>query len=323
MKVAILSDVYKIDIKEIEKPKIKENEVLIRVKSSGVCGSDLHAYRGHHPFRKPPVILGHEVSGTVEEIGGMVDNIKIGDRVTVEPQLGCGECEYCFAGKYNLCINRRAPGIGNWDGSFAEYFVAPKRTVYKLTNKISYNEGALIEPLAVGVHAIRNADIKLGNTVAILGVGTIGLMSLIAAKNAGASRIYVSDLLDYNLAKAKELGADVIINTEDDNIFKIVEKEDPNGVDKVIITAAFPIVWEEALQICKRNGRICIVGMFKEPVTIDFLKLLMEEKSICTSWLYLKKDFEISKESANHFRSNSISLALLGIVVSGSQFAIS
>ena len=113
MKAAILTKTRKIEIKNIEKPEIKDNEVLIKVKLTGICGSDLHAYRGHHPFRKPPVILGHEVSGTVEEIGGMVDNIKIKDRVTVEPQLGCGECEYCFVGKYNLCINRRAPGIGN------------------------------------------------------------------------------------------------------------------------------------------------------------------------------------------------------------------
>ena len=306
MKVAILSDVYKIDIKEIEKPKIKNNEVLIRVKATGVCGSDLHAYRGHHPFRKPPVILGHEVSGTVEEIGNVVNNIKIGDRVTVEPQVGCGECEYCLVGKYNLCINRRAPGVGNWNGTFAEYFVAPERTVYKLPDKISFDEGALIEPLAVGVHAIRNADIKLGNTVAILGAGTIGLMSLIAAKNAGASRIYVSDLLDYNLSKAKELGADVIINTENDNIFEIVKKEDSNGVDEVIITAAFPIVWEEALKISKKGGGICIVGMFDKPVTTDLLQLLMSEKSVYTSWVYRREDFEISIKIAQEVNLNSL-----------------
>ena len=306
MKVAILSNVYKIEIREIEKPKIEENEVLIEVKSTGICGSDLHAYRGQHPFRKPPVILGHEVSGVVEEIGNVANNIKIGDRVTVEPQLGCGECEYCLTGKYNLCVDRRAPGIGNWHGSFSEYFVAPKGTVYKLRDSISYNQGALIEPLAVGVHAIRNANIKLGDTVAILGVGTIGLMSLIAAKNAGASRIYVSDLSDYNLAKAKELGADVIINTKDDNIFEIVKKEDSNGVDKVIITAAFPIVWEEALKISKKGGGICIVGMFDKPVTADLLQLLMSEKSVYTSWLYRREDFETSIKIAQEANLNSL-----------------
>lgn len=182
MKVTILSNVYKINVIEIEKPKIKENEVLIRVKSSGICGSDLHAYRGHHPFRKPPVILGHEVSGVVEELGKAVDNIKVGDRVTVEPQLGCGECVYCLEGKYNLCINRRAPGIGSWMGSFSEYFVPPYKVVYKLPDTVNYDRGALIEPLAVGVHAVRNANIQLGDTIAILGAGTIGLMNLVVSK---------------------------------------------------------------------------------------------------------------------------------------------
>ena len=156
------------------------------------------------------------------------------------------------------------------------------------------------------MHAIRNADIKLGNTVAILGAGTIGLMSLIAAKNAGASRIYVSDLLDYNLSKAKELGADVIINTENDNIFEIVKKEDSNGVDKVIITAAFPIVWEEALKISKKGGGICIVGMFDKPVTTDLLQLLMSEKSVYTSWLYRREDFETSIKIAQEVNLNSL-----------------
>ena len=306
MKAAILSDVCKIDIKEIEKPKIKQNEVLIRVKSTGICGSDLHAYRGHHPFRKPPVILGHEVSGIVEEIGSVVKNIKIGDRVTVEPQSGCGECEYCLVGKYNLCINRRAPGIGNWNGTFAEYFVAPERVVYKLTDKVSYNEGALIEPLAVGVHAVRQSGIKLGDSVAILGAGTIGLMSLIAAKHAGATKIFITDFLDYNLEKAKKLGADYVINPYLENVSEKIKEISPYGVNKVVITAAFKTVWEEALSVSKKGANICIVGMFGEEVQVDFLDMLMAEKSIKTSWLYLREDFITAIEIAK-----KISLDLL------------
>jgi len=306
MEAAILTDKYKIEIKEIEKPKIKDNEVLIKVKSTGICGSDLHAYRGCHPFRKPPVILGHEVSGVVEELGKAVDNIKIGDRVTVEPQLGCGKCEYCLAGKYNLCINRRAPGIGSWMGSFSEYFVSPCKAVYKLPDTVNYNIGALIEPLAVGVHAVRRANIQLGDTIAILGVGTIGLMTLVASKKAGASTIYVSDLSDYNLNKAKDLGADVLVNSNKSNILDIIEKREPNGVDNVIITAAFPHVWEEALKISKKGGGICIVGMFDEPVVTDLLQLLMSEKSIYTSWLYRREDFETSIKIAQEVNLNSL-----------------
>jgi len=298
MKAALLSDNYKIQIVNVEKPKIKDSEVLIRVKSNGICGSDLHAYRGHHPFRKPPVILGHEVSGMVEQLGESVRNVEIGDRVAVEPQLGCGECAYCLAGKYNICVKRAAPGIGSWNGSFAEYFAAPASKVYKLPQDMTYDTGALMEPLAVGVHAVRRADIKLGDSVAVLGVGTIGLMNLVAAKKAGASRTYASDLLDYNLGKARELGADVPINPNKENLIEAVQQRNPYGVDKVIITAAFPPVWEQAVKICKRGGRICVVGMFGESVAVDFLQLLLQEKCICLSWLYRREDFVTAIEIA-------------------------
>lgn len=304
MKAAILSDIYKVEIKEVEKPKINKNEVLIKVKSTGICGSDLHAYRGHHPFRKPPVILGHEVSGIVEEIGDEVKNININDRVTVEPQLGCGNCEYCFLGKYNLCIDRKAPGIGDWNGTFAEYFVVCEKAVFKLTDQITYDEGALIEPLAVGVHAVRKTGIKLGDTVAILGGGTIGLTNLIAARNAGATKIFITDFIDYNLEKARQLGADYTINPNKENVCKKIKEIFSYGVNKVIITAAFEPVWKEALSISKKGANICIVGMFNENVQVDFLDMLMTEKSIITSWLYLREDFVTAIDIAKKVKLN-------------------
>lgn len=291
MKAAVLTDFYKIEIKEIKKPQIEKNEALIRVKSTGICGSDLHAYRGHHPFRKPPVILGHEVSGIVTEIGSEVKNIAINDRVTVEPQLGCGICEYCIEGKYNLCNNRKAPGINNWYGTFAEYFVAHDKNIFKISENISYDKGALIEPLAVGVHAVRQADIKLGETVAILGAGTIGLTTLIAARVAGATKIFITDYIDHNLEKAKQLGADYIINPGKESVSEKIKDLCPHGVNKAFITAAFKPVWEEALNISKKSSNICIVGMFSEEIQVDFLDLLMTEKTIKTSWLYLREDF--------------------------------
>lgn len=306
MKAAVLTKIRKIEIKNIEKPKIKDSEVLIKVKSTGICGSDLHAYRGVHPFRKPPVILGHEISGIVEEIGDVVNNIKIGDRVTVEPQFGCGKCEYCLTGKYNLCISRRAPGIGDWYGTFAEYFVAPKEAVYKLTNNISYNQGALIEPLAVGVHAVRQSGIKLGDSVAILGAGTIGLMNLVAAIQAGATKIFITDFLDYNLEKAKQLGADYALNPSREKVSEKIKEISPYGVDKVIIAAAFKPVWEEALRISKKGGEICVVGMFEEEIGVNFLDMLMTQKSIMTSWLYLREDFITAIEIAKKVNLNPL-----------------
>ena len=298
MKAVLLTDSYKVEIVDVERPQITDTEVLVEVRSNGICGSDVHAYRGLHPFRKPPVILGHEVSGTIVELGRAVDNVAVGDRVAVEPQSGCGQCAYCLAGRYNLCIKRAAPGIAPWNGTFAEYFAAPASKVYPLPEDMSYDTGALMEPLAVGVHAVRTADVKLGDSVAILGMGTIGLMNLVAARRAGAARIYASDLLDYNLGKAGELGADTTVNSGKDDLLEVIPKSDPWGVDKVIITAAFPPVWTQAQTICKKGGTVCVVGMFGETVTLDLLKFLLEERQVRASWLYLRRDFEIAIDIA-------------------------
>jgi L-iditol 2-dehydrogenase len=291
VKAALLSEAYRIDIVGTDRPKTRDAEVLIRVKSNGICGSDVHAYRGHHAFRKPPVILGHEVSGIVEEVGRAVVGVEAGDRVAVEPQEGCGRCPQCLAGKENICVSRAAPGIGDWKGSFAQYFAAPAGKVYRLPQGMSYDTGALMEPLAVGVHAARRAGVGLGDSVAVLGVGTIGLMSLVAARKAGASRLYASDLLDFNLGKARELGGDVLINPGREDLLGIMGEREPYGVDKVIVTAAFPPVWEQAVGICRSGGTVCVVGMFGEPVSVDLLGLLLREKSIHLSWLYGRRDF--------------------------------
>lgn len=300
MKAAVLTEIRKIEIKSIKKPEIRDDEVLIKVKSTGICGSDLHAYRGIHPFRKPPVVLGHELSGNIAETGKRITKFKIGDKVTVEPHIGCGKCEYCLSGNYNLCKEKKVPGIGEWTGTFAEYFAAPEKTIYKLSDDLSFDEGALIEPLAVGVHAVRQSGIKLGDSVAILGAGTIGLMSLIAAKQVGVTKIFITDFLDYNLEKAKKFGADYTINPSRENVLEKVKKILPYGVSKVIITAAFRPVWEEAVKISKKSGNICVVGMFDKEVQVDFLNMLMAEKSVSTSWVYLREDFiraiEITKK---------------------------
>lgn len=295
MKAAILSSNYKIEIIEIEKPKIKDNEVLINVKATGICGSDLHAYRGRHAFRKPPVVLGHEVAGVIEEVGKEVKKYRPGDRVTVRPIDSCGKCVPCREGRDNICQNKRVPGIRGWIGTFAEYFVAPQKCLYLLPDTISDVEGSLIEPLAVGVHSVRRAGIKKGDNIAILGVGTIGLMCLVAAKRVDINKLLVSDIVEKNLGIAKELGADVGFNTSHLSFFDLLrESEEFKGttIDHVIITAAFPSVWVDAVKICKTGGQICVIGMFENPITIDLLNLMLEEKNVCTSTNYLEDDFQ-------------------------------
>ena len=301
MKAAILSSNYTIEIIDMEKPKIKDDEVLINVKATGICGSDLHAYRGRHPFRKPPVVLGHEVAGMIEEVGEQVEGYSPGDRVTVRPIDGCGKCVYCREGRDNICENKRLPGIGGWIGTFAEYFVAPQNCLHMIPDRISYVEGTLMEPLAVGIHSIRRAGINKDDNIAILGVGTIGLMCLITARQTGVKRILVSDIVDKNLFISKKLGADDCLNISTTPFLSLLEESNKFNrivIDKVIITAAFPSVWEEAVKICKNGGQICVVGMFEKPVSIDLLNLMLKEKNICMSVGYQKEDFQIAIQIA-------------------------
>jgi len=307
MKAAVLTDAYKIEIKNIDRPPVGKNDVLIRVKSTGICGSDLYVYRGVHPFRSPPAILGHELSGVVEEIGKEVQHIKVGDRVAVEPGVGCGVCASCLEHKYNICENKRGPGlVPEWDGSFAEYFIAPEQCVYTLPDDLGFAAGALMEPLAVAVHAIKKAELELGDTVAILGGGTIGLLCLMVARKAGASQILVTDTFEYNLEVAKQLGAQIVVNVEKDNAKSKIEAESENGHDKVIIAAGIPSAWADAVRLSQRGGKIAIVGMIKEPVEVDFLDLIRQEKSLCTSWNFVREDFETAIRMAREMEIERI-----------------
>ena len=153
--------------------------VKIRVRVCGICGSEVHAYHGLHPFRIPPVVSGHEFSGDVVEVGEGVTRCKVGDRVTAEPQYGCGECWYCKNGLYNVCTSKRVLGSNGWSGPMGEYVVVPENTVVRLADSVSYEEGALIEPVANGMYAVRKAGITKDTTICIIGCGPIGLGDLL------------------------------------------------------------------------------------------------------------------------------------------------
>ena len=218
MRAAVLKDNYRIVLEDVKEPSPGPGEVKIQVRVTGICGSEVHAFKGTHPYRKPPVILGHELAGDIVEVGSDVEGLKVGDRVTVEPQIGCERCYMCRRGLNNLCESKIVLGTQEWPGSFAEYIIAPAKVVYRLPDGLSYEEGVMVEPLAVGVHAVRWSEMGLGDSVLVLGAGTIGLVTIMAARQAGARRIFATDVLDFNLAKAKELGATHTIN---------VRQEDP------------------------------------------------------------------------------------------------
>ncbi|MBM7656511.1 zinc-dependent alcohol dehydrogenase [Neobacillus cucumis] len=291
MKAVMIDRPYSVVVTDVNRAPLGEHEVRIQVKAAGICGSDIHAYKGLHPFRKPPVIIGHEISGVVIEHGRLVTRVKVGDRVTVEPQVGCGKCEDCLQGRTNYCNNRQAPGIGNWYGTMAEEFVAHEDVVFVLPQDMDYNLGALSEPLAVGVHAVRQADIKVGEKVAVLGSGPIGLLVLAVAKEAGATTILATDVFDYCLDTAETMGATHTINIKGKENW-IEEAKEMNGgpFDKVFVCIGVPGIVNQALSLVKKGGLVVTVAMFHEEQSLDIMQLQGQEKQLVGCFCYTRQD---------------------------------
>lgn len=291
MKAVYVEEAYKVAVKDVEIPELSDHDVLIKVMAAGICGSDLHTYKGLHPFRKPPVIIGHELSGEVVKVGQHVKNVKPGDRVTVEPQSGCGHCEYCLTGNVNYCEDRGAPGIGGWYGTMAEYFATPENTVFKLPDGMDFETGALVEPFAVGVHAVRKANIGVGDKVAILGAGPIGLLAMAAAKAAGATTLLVTDVMDYALESAMEMGATHTLNIMGNPNWMTEAKDLVGGAfDKVLIAAGVPGIIDQSLVLLRKGGRMVTIAMFHGDQTFNIHNLQNQEKEIIGCMTYTRED---------------------------------
>lgn len=303
MKAAVLTAPYRMEIREIKKPIFSPDEVLIKVKGVGVCGSDVHAYKGTHPFRKPPVILGHEVAGEIAEVGKEVETLKRGDRVTLEPQVVCYNCSLCRQGKYNLCKEKRVLGTSRWLGGFAEYIAVPEAIIFKLGDKMSFEDAVMVEPLAVGVHTAKMAKLNLGDTAVILGAGTIGLTTLVAVREAGATRIIATDTEDFNLKMAKQLGALRGVNVKRENLRQIVmDNTSGEGADVVVVAAGVSSLVEDALEIVKKGGTVVVVAIMEESAQIDTFKIVYNEVDIVGSWVYGKDDFQAVMDLINSER---------------------
>lgn len=254
----------KMGFEERDIPKVKEDEVLVKLEYVGICGSDLHYYEsgaiGDYVV-EPPFVLGHEPGGTVVEVGRNVKKLKVGDRVALEPGKTCGHCEFCKTGKYNLCPDVVFFATPPVDGVFQEYVAHEADLCFKLPDNVSTLEGALIEPLAVGFHAAIQGDAHLGQKAVVMGAGCIGLVSMMALKARGVSEVYVVDIMEKRLQKALELGADGVINGAQENVEeKIAQLTDRKGVDLVIETAGTEITSRQAISIAKKGSNIVLVG---------------------------------------------------------------
>ncbi len=267
-KAAVMYDIDKMDIVELPIPDMGKGDVLIRVKAVGICGSDVHFFKEGRIGKRviiPPHILGHECAGEITKIGEDVKNLSVGNRVAVEPQKPCGKCEWCMKGRYNLCedmIFMSAPHSQRLgEGAFVEYIVRPSNLVYPIPDHVSYEEAAMAEPLAVALQAIKMGKVTAGDTTAIMGAGPIALAVLLAAEAYGCKSIFMTDLIEYRLKKAAEMGATKVFNvTETDYVNEILELTGGRGVDTVIETTGNEKAFKAATDLAARGGTIVLVA---------------------------------------------------------------
>lgn len=278
-------------IEQIEEPKALPGKVKIKVEWCGICGSDLHEYTAGpifipgsepHPItgEQAPVVMGHEFSGQVVEVGEGVSRIQKGDRVVVEPIFNCGECTACRQGKYNLCEKMGFLGLAGGGGGFSEYVAADEHMVHKIPESVSFEQGALVEPSAVALYAVRSSKLKVGDKAVVFGAGPIGLLVIEALKASGASKIYAVELSPERSQKATELGAHVINPKEVNDVVEEIHRLTDGGADVVYEVTGVPPVLEQALESVRIGGELMIVSIFEKEAPIKPNKIVIQERSI-------------------------------------------
>jgi len=287
MKALVYYGPKDIRISQLEDPKLSEDEVLIKVKACGICGSDVHGYLGITGRRIPPMVMGHEFSGDIREKGKLVENLDVGDRVTVYPVRFCGKCRFCRKGLTNLCENKSFLGVMNINGAMAEYISVPSYMVCKLPESLSYIQGAMVEPLAVAYRAVKNSPNFLNKDVIIVGAGTIGLLVLSLVKLAGAKSITVIDINEYRLEVAKILGANLTVNPKG----KDIESKLSRTMDVAFEAVGSTITVNYAMNSLKNGGVSIWIGNSAKNIDVDMQNIVTRELKIIGTYIYTYEEF--------------------------------
>lgn len=291
MRAAVLQKPLHITMEMRRRPTPGRGEVLVRVKSVGVCGSDVHYYTHGRigPFVvEGPLILGHEMAGIIEAVGDDVSTDRIGERVAVEPGVPDRVCEFCRSGRYNLCPKMSFMATPPVDGALTDYVVAPADFAFKLPAQVSLDEGALMEPLSVGVYAVHRSGLKAGQSVVIIGAGPIGLVTLQVARAAGAGSILVLDLDDGRLSIAQRLGATAVVNSGKVSAEERVRTlTNGRGADIVFDAAGSPKTASLAVHLTKRGGRVVMIGFsLVDNFAYPLVTAMAKEADIVTVFRY-------------------------------------
>lgn len=287
----LMTEPKKITFREVPIPKPGPDQVLVKIKKIGVCGSDIHVYHGTHPYTSYPVTQGHEVSGQIVELGQYVDDLEVGQRVTIEPQVFCGRCYPCLHGRYNLCERLKVMGFQTV-GTASEYFAVDASKVTPLPEGMTYGEGAMLEPLAVTVHAAKRFPDLKGARAVVLGCGPIGILLIQSLKALGAAQVFATDVSDARLALARQLGADFAVNTmKTDYAGALLDAFGPDRADVIYECAGTDITMDQAIQNARKGSTIILVAVFGKRANIDLAKLNDSELDLNTSMMYRHEDY--------------------------------
>lgn len=254
-----------IEFRQKQLPDLGDLDVLIQLRAAAICGSDLHIYKGLHPSASLPVSIGHEAAGQVVDTGSGVTRLKPGDRVTIEPVLACGKCYFCVRGSYHLC-QEISFHYRKGQGAFTPFFVATEKHVFKLPDGLTYEEGALVEPLSVALHAVKRSGLRLGQTSAVFGAGAIGLLVAALARQATGSLVFVSDINPFRLQKAIQMGATHAIHSREvDPLETILQETAGLGVDASFEAVGLEATLLQSLKSLKKGGTATLLGIFEKP----------------------------------------------------------
>ncbi|MCI9656062.1 MAG: alcohol dehydrogenase catalytic domain-containing protein [Lawsonibacter sp.] len=305
MRAAVVTEPLKVEIKEQPMPAVKDDEVLVEVLYAGICGSDSTLYRGAHPFRKPPIIPGHEISGRIAALGRHVSGYEIGQRVVVNHTIPCDECRYCRAGLPNVCPTKIYAGSDRMMGFFAQYVNVPASTLFLVKDGITDKNAAMAEPLSVAFHVMNRLDTipavdPENRSLAIIGSGTIGLLCLLAAQRRGYKKVFCIDVLPHTLKVAEKFGAAATFHSDEEGIVETIkELTDGLGVRSTIITAAVPGVINQACGMTAIYGSMIMLPMSKANLEFCIYDLVAKEQHLIGCRGIHRQDFADAVDMIN------------------------
>jgi 2-desacetyl-2-hydroxyethyl bacteriochlorophyllide A dehydrogenase len=291
MRQVVLERPEHIAIRDVPKPEPGPGDALVRSERVGICGSDLHAYDGKHPFITLPVVPGHEVVGVVEAVGPGATEVSVGDRVVLEPNIVCGTCQYCRSGRYNLCENLTVVGcVGPLDGAMADYFIAPAQRFIVADPRLDLSQAAMVEPLATATHALRMAGGTAGKRVAVLGLGSIGLLTMQAARAGGASMVIATDLNPAKRKQATALGADDVFDPRESDTVGQIRERMGGSADTVFDCVAIQSTMDQAIALAHKGGTVIVEGVPEHDITVPLAIIQDREIRLQGTAMYTRED---------------------------------